>query len=121
MHHVAQAQQKLLGLLGGLLLLGVRGLDRIGQFLGALEQVGPLVALRLGDQPAELLLLGAQFVETGTGGPAPLVGGEQRVDERDVLSTGALRGAHSVGVLTKQTKVNHGPQATGRRSDAATT
>ncbi|WP_211285586.1 hypothetical protein, partial [Streptomyces thermovulgaris] len=34
-------------------------------------------------------------------------------DERDVLSTGALGGAHTVGVLTEQAKVNHVAKATG--------
>ena len=62
------------------------------------------------------LLLGAQLVEADAGRPAPLVGGEQRVDERDVLSTGALGRAHTVGVLTEQAKVNHPYQATGARA-----
>ncbi len=75
--------------------------------LGLLQQLGLLVARGLGDQLAERLLLGAQFVEADAGRPAPLVGGEEGVDERDVLSTGALRRAHTVGVLTEQAKVNH--------------
>ncbi|GGR98993.1 hypothetical protein Snoj_68840 [Streptomyces nojiriensis] len=52
-------------------------------------------------------MLIAQFVEAHAGGPAALVGGEQRVDEFDVLSTGALRGADTVRVFTEQPEVNH--------------
>ncbi|CCB75725.1 protein of unknown function [Streptantibioticus cattleyicolor NRRL 8057 = DSM 46488] len=105
---VADAQQQGLGLLGRQVLLGVGGLDRGGQLAGLLQQPGLLLAGGLGDELAQRLLLRAQFVEAVTGRPAPLVGGEQGVDQADVLSTGALGGAHSVGVLTKQAKVDHG-------------
>ncbi|CAG7651095.1 hypothetical protein SBRY_50523 [Actinacidiphila bryophytorum] len=111
---VAQFEQQPLGLFRRLVLLGVGGLDRGGQLAGPAQQLGLLVALRLGDQLAERLLLGAQLVEAGAGRPAPFVGGEQGVDERDVLSTGALGRAHTVGVLTKQAKVDHGYRLPGR-------
>ena len=103
-------EQQPLGLRGGLVTLGVGGLDRGGELGGAGEQGLLLLALRPGDALAELLLLGAQLVEAGTGRPAPLVGGEESVDDADVLTTGALRGAHSVRILTKQAKVNHAPR-----------
>ena len=110
---VRQRADQALGRVLRLVLLGVGGLDLLGQGLGALEQSGLLLALGLGDLLAQALLLVAQLVETGAGGPAPFVGGEQGVDQVDVLATGALGGAHSVRVLTKQAKVNHGPQPTG--------
>ncbi len=106
-HQVAEPAQQPLGLLRGLVLLRVGGLHRAGQFPGAAQQFVLLLARGLRDELAELLLLGAEFVEADTGGPAPLVGGEHRVDEVDVLSTGALGGARTVGVLTEQAKVNH--------------
>ncbi len=110
---VAEPEQQLLGLGVGRVALGVGGLDVGLELFGALEQLGLLVAGGLGDQLAELLLLGSQLVEADAGGPAPLVGRQESVDERDVLSTGALGRAHTVGVLTKQAKVNHEPKATG--------
>lgn len=106
---VGQRAEQPVGLLLGLGLLGVGGLDLGGQVLGALQQGGLLLALGLGDLLAEALLLIAQFVEPTARGPAALVGCEECVDQVDVLATGALRGAHSVRVLTKQAKVNHGP------------
>lgn len=111
---VAQFEQQPLGLLGRFVLLGVGRLDRGRQLAGPPQQLGLLVTLSLGDQLAEPLLLGAQLVETGPGRPAAFVGGEQGVDECDVLSTGALGGAHTVGVLTKQAKVDHGYRLPGR-------
>ena len=102
--------EELLGLLVGLVLLGVGRLDAGGELSGLRQQLGLLVARGLGDQLAECLLLGTQLVEADAGRPAPLVGGQESVDERDVLSTGALRSAHTVGVLTKQAKVNHPPR-----------
>ncbi len=110
---VAELEQQGLCLSGRLVLLGVGGLHGAGQFGGLPQQVGLLVAGGLGDALAERLLFGAQLVESGAGRPAPLVGGEKRVDEADVLSTGTLRRAHTVGVLTEQTKVNHGDRLPG--------
>ncbi len=104
---VGQLPEQPLRLGVGLGLLGVGGLHLGGEHGGALEQLRLLLALGLGDQLAQLLLLVAQLVEAGTGRPAALVGTEERVDKADVLSSGALRSAHTVGVLTKQAKVNH--------------
>lgn len=106
-HEVAELEDEPLGLLVRLVLLGAGGLDRGRELAGLLQQLGLLVAGRLGDQLAERLLLGTELVEADAGRPAPLVGGEEGVDERDVLSTGALGGANTVGVLTEQAKVNH--------------
>ncbi|BFO22910.1 hypothetical protein SHKM778_92980 [Streptomyces sp. KM77-8] len=110
---VAQPEQEVLGLRRGGVAVGVGRLDVGGELAGPLQQLGLLVAGRLGDELAERLLLGAQLVEADAGRPAPLVGRQEGVDERDVLSTGALRSAHTVGVLTKQAKVNHTVKATG--------
>lgn len=104
---VAELQQQALGLRVRLVLFRVGGLDVGLQLLGLLEQLGALLGRSLGDELAERFLLGAEFVEADTGRPAPLVGGEKSVDECDVLSTGTLGGANTVGVLTEQAKVNH--------------
>lgn len=120
-HEVVELEEEPLGLLVRLVLLGVGRLDVGGQLTGLLEQLGLLVTRGPGDQLAERLLLGAQLVEAEAGRPAPLVGGEEGVDERDVLSTGALGGANTVGVLTEQAKVNHPSRlpvrASGQRLD----
>lgn len=113
MHEVAEQEREALGLLVGLVLLGVGRLDVGGQLARLLQQLGLLVARGLGDELAERLLLGTELVEADAGRPAPLVGRQERVDERDVLSTGALGRAHTVGVLTEQAKVNHAVKATG--------
>lgn len=104
---VADLEHQAPGLGVGLVLCRVGGLDVGLQLLGLLEQLGALFGRGLGDEFAERFLLGAEFVEADTGRPAPLVGGEKGVDEFDVLSTGALGGANTVGVLTEQAKVNH--------------
>lgn len=104
---VPELEQQPLGLFVGLVLGRVGSLDVGLQLLGPLQQLGALFGSGLGDELAELLLLGTQFVEADAGRPAPLIGPEQGVDERDVLSTGALGGANTVGVLTEQAKVNH--------------
>lgn len=105
---VPELEQQLPGRLVGLVLLGLGGLDVGLELLGLLQELGALLGGGLGDQLAERLLLGSELVEADAGRPAPLIGGEQGVDERDVLSTGALGGANTVGVLTEQAKVNLG-------------
>lgn len=117
---VAEQQEKTLGLGVGLVLCGVGRLDLGLQLIGLLEELGALLGSGLGDQLPERLLLGAEFVEADAGRPAQLVGGEQGVDERDVLSTGALGGANTVGVLTEQAKVNHPSRLPVRGSTART-
>lgn len=111
---VRQRAEQAFGLLLGHALFGVGGLDLLGERLGALQQGGLLLALGLGDLLAERLLLVAELVEATARGPPPFVGGEEGVDQVDVLATDALRGAHSVRVLTEQAKVNHGAKPTGR-------
>lgn len=121
MDQVAELEEQTLGLLVRLVLFGVGGLDGGGELPGLLQQLGLLVAGCLGDQLSERLLLGSELVEADAGRPAPLVGGEEGVDEGDVLSTGALGGANTVGVLTEQAKVNHPSRlpvrASGHRLD----
>jgi hypothetical protein len=104
---VAELEHQALGLGVGLVLCRVGSLDIGLQLLGLLEELGSLLGGSLGDEFAERFLLGAEFVEADAGRPAPLVGGEKGVYERDVLSTGTLGGANTVGVLTEQAKVNH--------------
>lgn len=104
---VPELEQQPLGRLVGVVLLGLGGLDVGLELFGLLEELGTLFRGGPGDQLAERLLLGSELVEADAGRPAPLIGGEQGVDERDVLSTGALGGANTVGVLTEQAKVNH--------------
>ena len=91
----------------GLGLLGLGLLDLGGEVLGAGQQLVALLALGLADLLAELLLLGAQRVGSGHRGPATLVGGEQRVHEGRVLTSGALRGAHGLRVIAKRLEVDH--------------
>ncbi|MGX1271058.1 hypothetical protein RKD18_004252 [Streptomyces phaeoluteigriseus] len=110
---VAQLEQQLLRLAVGGVALGVGRLDVGGELAGLLQQLGLLVRGGLGNELAERFLLGTQLVEADAGRPAPLVGRQERVDERDILSTGALGRAHTVGVLTEQAKVNHVVKATG--------
>ncbi len=112
---VAEPLEQLLSLGVSRVAVRVGRLDVGGELARLLQQLGLLVSGRLGDELAERLLLGAQLVEADAGRPAPLVGRQEGVDERDVLSTGALGRAHTVGVLTKQAKVNHAPKATGAR------
>ena len=59
------------------------------------------------DLLAERLVLRAQPVRGGDGPPSPLVGGQQRVHEADVLDAGAQRGAHPLGVLAQHLEVDH--------------
>lgn len=117
-HEVAELEEEALGLLVRLVLLGVGRLDVGGEPARLLEQLGLLVGGGLGDELADALLLGTQLVEADAGRPAPLVGGEEGVDKGDVLSTGALGGANTVGVLTKQAKVNHPTRLPVRGSDS---
>ncbi|MDH6550179.1 hypothetical protein M2162_004276 [Streptomyces sp. SAI-041] len=110
---VAELECEAPGLVVRLALGGLGGLDVGLELLRLLEQLGTLLRSGLGDELAERLLLGTQLVEADAGRPAPLVGRQEGVDEGDVLSTGALGRAHSVGVLTEQAKVNHAAKATG--------
>ena len=87
-------------------LRGLGGLDLGGQRLGAREQFGLLVALRLRDQLAELLLLGALGLEVADRRAAGGVGGERPVDDVGGQAALGLGGAHAVGVVTEQAWVD---------------
>ncbi len=102
---VAELEEQTLGLLVRLVLFGVGGLDGGGE-LPAFFSSFTFVAGRLGDQLSERLLLGSEFVKADAT-TLRRSSAEEGVDEGDVLSTGALGGANTVGVLTEQAKVNH--------------
>ena len=74
---------------GGLRLL-LCGLHVGGELFGAGQQLGLLVALRLGDEPAEFLLLGTQPVVSRDPRAARLIGRDQFVDEFDGVPAGFL-------------------------------
>lgn len=104
---VPELEEEPLGRLVRLVLLGLGRLDVLLELFGLGEELRPFLRRGLGNELAERLLFVAQFVEAHAGGPAALVGGEQCVDEADVLSTSALRGADTVRVFTEQPEVNH--------------
>jgi len=88
-------------------LLGLRGLHPCRELLAAGEQRVALVAAGLADLLAERPLLRAQPVRGGDGPAPPLVGGQQRVHESDVLTAGALRRPHPLGVLAQHSQIDH--------------
>ena len=98
----------------GLGLLGVGGLDLGRQLLGAGQQGGLLVALRLGHLAAEVLLLGPGPLEGDDRRPASLVGGQHLVDQPRVLPAGALGGADGLGVVSEQLQVQHPASVSSR-------
>ena len=109
--------------LGGGGLLGLLGvLDGLLQRTGGLEQRRALLGRGLSDLLAVGLLLAAGVVGGRDGRPARLVGGQQLVDQRRVLTTGALGVADDVGVLAEQLEIDHAPQPSGptRPARAAT-
>jgi hypothetical protein len=56
---------------------------------------------------AQVFLLGAQPVEAGDGLAATQVRGDHGVDEALILTSGALRRAYRVGVVTDQSGIEH--------------
>ena len=101
------------GLLG---LLGV--LDRLLEGARGLEQRRALLGRGLTDLLAVGLLLGAGGVRGRDGGAAGLVGGQQLVDQRRILATGALGVADEVGVLAEQLEIDHASQPSGPRESS---
>ena len=95
---------------------GLGGLDLLGQLLGVGEDRRALLRRRLPHGPGDLLLLGAEVLEGGQRLTAGLVGGDDAVDEIDVGTTGSLAGAEGLGVLTKRTQVDHGPECSQDRA-----
>ena len=94
---------------------GLGGLDLLGQLLGVGQDRGALLRGGLPHGPGDLLLLGAEVLEGGQRLTAGLVGGDDAVDEIDVGTTGSLAGAEGLGVLTKRTQVDHGPECSQDR------
>ncbi len=83
----------------GLVLLGFGGLHLVGELLGLLQQRGLLLARGLAGsacRAASARCAGSSKRETADA--APLVGGQQRVDEGRIFASGALRGADTVRV-----------------------
>ena len=95
---------------------GLGGLDLLGQLLGAGQDRRALLRGGLPHGPGDLLLLGAEVLEGGQRLTAGLVGGDDAVDEIDVGTTGSLAGAEGLGVLTKRTQVDHGPECSQDRA-----
>ena len=95
---------------------GLGGLDLLGQLLGVGQDRRALLRGGLPHGPGDLLLLGAEVLEGGQRLTAGLVGGDDAVDEIDVGSTGSLAGAEGLGVLTKRTQVDHGPECSQDRA-----
>ncbi len=85
----------------GLGLLGLGGLDLLGECLGLFQQGRSLVRRCLSDLLADGLLLGAQVVTGRHRGPPCGVGFQQRIDEPLVFATGTLRCAHRVRVFAQ--------------------
>jgi len=98
------------GVLGGDL-LGLGRLDVGGELLAVGEQLRTLRPVRLADLPAERLVLGAQGVGGGDRAAPPLVCRQQRIHGGNVLTAGALGGAHPVGVVAQRLEVDHGRSA----------
>jgi hypothetical protein len=83
---------------------------------GALVVAGLLEpALQRPDLLAEVLLLVAQGTEGDLRRAPRLVGGDEAVDDGGVLASGALRRAHTVGVLAQELEIDHGPSLVGGR------
>ncbi len=93
-------------------LLGLGGLDLLGECLGLFQHGRPLVGRCLCYLLADALLLGAQVVRGRHRGPSRSVGFEERTDQPRVFATGTLRCAHQVRVFTQQLEVDHGSNPT---------
>ena len=50
-----------------------------------------------------------QFVETDDGGSTSVVGRQQRINDRWVLASLALRRPHNVWLVTEDAEIDHGP------------
>ena len=107
---VGDRHDRVVPLLLGRDLGGLRVLDLGGQRLGLREQGLLLLALGLRDQLAELLLLGPLGLEGADGGAAGGVGGEGPVHDVGGESPLGLGGAYAVGVVSQDSWVDHVPQ-----------
>ena len=99
-------QRRAPGLLG-LGLGGLGGLHLGREVLGARQQRRLLLALRLRDLLAELLLLGPLGLEGGDRLPPCGVGGQGPVDHLVGQPALGLRGAHPIGVVAQHLRVDH--------------
>ena len=112
---VVEPQHELVVRPGGVVLVGLGGLDLGGQLLGPGEQRLLVVALRPRDLLAQRLLLGPELLERRDRGAAPLLGGEHLVDELDGGAAAALALAYAVRIFTQNLGVDHGTE--GNRED----
>ena len=88
-------------------LRGLGVLDLLAQLLRAHEELLLLVALGLGDELAEVLLLAADRLVRRDRGSSLLVRTDQLVDELGGLASTVLGSAYGVGVVSQDSGVNH--------------
>ncbi len=94
-------------------LLGVRGLDPLGEFLDPREELLLLLALGRRDVLAAGLLLGPQLLELRDGRAAAGVEVQGAVDGTLVLAAGPLAGADGVRFVPEESQVDHATTLTG--------
>ena len=90
-----------------LLLLGLGGLHARLELVRTLQQCGAVLRRRLPNLLAKRLLLTAQLVRRLDRGAALLVGGNQLVNQRRVLTAGGLGLAYNVRIFAQEFQINH--------------
>ena len=95
---------------------GLGGLHAGGELLDLREQGLLLLALRLGDEGAAGLLLGAPGLEVGDRLAPRGVGGQRPVHHVGGQPALGLGGTYAVGVVTEQARVDHRGKAIRRDS-----
>lgn len=103
-HGLGEFGESFLGCSGLVLELAHLG----GELLGTGQQGGLLVTLGLGDLLAQTLLLGTGRLMGRDRVPASLIGGDELVDHRWVLTPGDLGTTDDVWICAQQLGVDHG-------------